>query len=87
MYLLTNLDPSHVYLAYVIYCTLGSTGYKRVCYYTNWSQYRPGDGKFLPEDVDPSLCSHVIYAFASMSGNRLTPYEWNDENTDWSTGM
>ena len=41
----------------------------------------------MPENVDPSLCTHIIYAFAKMSGNRLAPYEWNDENTAWSTGM
>ncbi|KAI0233848.1 Chitotriosidase-1, partial [Lamellibrachia satsuma] len=50
-----------------------------VCYYTNWSQYRNGNGKFFPEDVDPSLCSHIVFSFASMSGNKLTTYEWNDE--------
>ena len=40
-----------------------SDGYKVVCYYTNWSQYRPKKGKFLPEDIDPFLCTHVIFAF------------------------
>lgn len=28
-----------------------------------------------------------MYAFATMEGNRLSPYEWNDDNTDWSVGM
>ena len=64
-----------------------SDSYKRVCYYTNWAQYRTGAAKFLPEDVDPSLCSHVIYAFAKMEGNTLAPFEWNDADTDWSKGM
>jgi len=50
-----------------------------MCYYTNWSQYRPYPGKFVPSDIDPTLCSHIIYAFATMSGNRLTTLEWNDE--------
>ncbi len=54
--------------------------YKRVCYYTNWSQYRSGDAKFFPEDINPFVCSHIIYAFASMSGNQLTTYEWNDDD-------
>ncbi|ESO85837.1 hypothetical protein LOTGIDRAFT_130303, partial [Lottia gigantea] len=57
-----------------------------VCYYTNWSQYRYGM-KFYPENVDPSLCTHVIYAFAKLNGNQLAPFEWNDESTDWSKGM
>nr|UBY12663.1 chitinase [Eisenia andrei] len=61
--------------------------YKRVCYYTNWSQYRPGNARFLPEDIDPTLCSHLVYAFATMDGNRLKPFEWNDDNTEWSKGL
>ena len=66
----------------------GANGeFLRVCYYTNWSQYRPNAGQFYPENVDPRLCSHLIFAFATMEGNRLAPYEWNDETTDWAVGM
>jgi len=52
---------------------------RRVCYHTNWSQYRPGAGKFVPEDLDPSLCTHMIYSFAKLTNNHLTAFEWNDE--------
>jgi len=61
--------------------------YRSVCYYTNWSQYRHSKGKYTPSNVDPSLCTHIIYAFATLSGNNLKPFEWNDESTAWSTGM
>ncbi|KAK7111416.1 chitotriosidase-1-like [Littorina saxatilis] len=60
---------------------------RRVCYYTNWSQYRNGDASFFPEDIDTSLCSHVIFAFAKLDGNHLTNFEWNDLSTKWSKGM
>ena len=30
------------------------------CYYTNWSNKRPGMGQFTPEDVDPGLCTHIV---------------------------
>ncbi|ELU05491.1 hypothetical protein CAPTEDRAFT_142967, partial [Capitella teleta] len=53
-----------------------------VCYYTNWSQYRPGDAKFIPSDIDVSLCDDLIFAFAALSGSRpctLIPVEWNDD--------
>lgn len=38
---------------------------------TNWSQKRPGAGKFTPEDVNPSLCTHIIYAFATLKDHKL----------------
>uniref|UniRef100_A0A8C6V5I1 Acidic mammalian chitinase n=1 Tax=Neogobius melanostomus TaxID=47308 RepID=A0A8C6V5I1_9GOBI len=50
-----------------------------VCYYTNWSQYRPEGGKFVPTNIDPNLCTHLIYAFAAINdGNALVTVEWND---------
>ncbi|XP_067913406.1 acidic mammalian chitinase-like isoform X2 [Heterodontus francisci] len=67
-----------VSLAFSLHVSLVSS-YKLVCYYTNWSQYRPEGGKFFPENVDPCLCTHLIYAFANMKNNELTTFEWNDE--------
>ncbi|KAF7667447.1 hypothetical protein LDENG_00060360 [Lucifuga dentata] len=53
---------------------------KLVCYFTNWSQYRPGNGRYVPANVDPNLCTHLIYAFSVINSfNELTTYEWNDE--------
>ncbi|KAA0707726.1 Contactin-2 Axonal glycoprotein TAG-1 [Triplophysa tibetana] len=53
---------------------------KLVCYVTNWSQYRPGNGKFTPENVDPFLCTHLVYALATISpSNEITTVEWNDD--------
>ncbi|KFR10887.1 Acidic mammalian chitinase, partial [Opisthocomus hoazin] len=55
------------------------TAYVLSCYFTNWAQYRPDLGKFMPDNIDPCLCDHLIYAFAGMSNNEITTYEWNDE--------
>jgi len=61
-------------------CAIASANYVRVCYHTNWAQYRPGKGKFFPEQIDPFLCTHIIYAFAKIDRNhQLAMYEWNDD--------
>ncbi|XP_055885848.1 chitinase-3-like protein 1 [Biomphalaria glabrata] len=65
----------------------GSQCQRRVCYYTNWSQYRSGVGKFLPEDIDPFLCTHLIFAFAKVKNSKIEAVEWNDEDTDVTKGL
>ncbi|CAG5128893.1 unnamed protein product, partial [Candidula unifasciata] len=65
----------------------GMSQKKLVCYYTNWAQYRPEPAKFLPENIDPQLCTHIHYAFAKLDNSELAPYEWNDESTPWMVGM
>ncbi|XP_076797324.1 chitotriosidase-1 isoform X2 [Arvicanthis niloticus] len=52
---------------------------KLVCYLTNWSQYRTEAARFLPRDVDPYLCSHVIFAFAGMNNHQLSTVQHNDK--------
>lgn len=32
-----------------------------VCYYGTWAVYRPDAGKFPVENIDPFLCTHIIY--------------------------
>uniref|UniRef100_A0A669EW41 chitinase n=2 Tax=Oreochromis niloticus TaxID=8128 RepID=A0A669EW41_ORENI len=53
---------------------------KLVCQMTNWAQYRPSAGKFTPDNIDPFLCTHVIYALATINSfNQIIPVEQNDE--------
>ncbi|KAG7205193.1 hypothetical protein KM043_018281 [Ampulex compressa] len=55
--------------------------FKVICYFTNWAWYRQGGGKFIPEDIDTDLCTHVLYGFAVLDGSSLTikPHDsWAD---------
>lgn len=45
--------------------------YKVVCYFTNWAWYRNGEGKYKPEDIDPTLCTHIVYGFAVLNPSTL----------------
>ena len=59
---------------------------KVVCYYTNWAWYRQGIGKYKPEDIDWSLCTHINYGFAVLDPNRLemTAHDsWADIDNDF----
>jgi len=51
---------------------------KMVCYYGSWAVYRNGNGKFDVENLDPSLCTHLIFGFAGLESNNtikvLDPY-------------
>ncbi|XP_065076861.1 probable chitinase 10 [Ochlerotatus camptorhynchus] len=62
-------------------------GYKIVCYYTNWSQYRTKLGKFVPEDIPADLCTHIIFAFGWLKKGKLSSFESNDETKDGKTGL
>ncbi|XP_067387674.1 acidic mammalian chitinase [Emydura macquarii macquarii] len=64
-------------LALLLNAQLGSA-YQLTCYFSNWAQYRPGLGRFLPDNINPCLCTHLIYAFAGMKNNQITTIEWND---------
>jgi len=49
-----------------------SSEYKVVCYFTNWAWYRPGQGKYKPENINSDLCTHIVYGFAVLDANTLT---------------
>jgi GH18 family chitinase len=59
-----------------------------VFYKTNRAVYRPGNGKFDVEDIDPMVCTHLIYGFVGLSPTNeilvLDPY--NDEVENWGRG-
>lgn len=62
-----------------------------VCYFTNWAWYRPGEGKYTPDDIDASLCTHIVYGFAVLNGNNLMikPHDtWADfDNSEYMLSL
>lgn len=60
---------------------------KIVCYYTNWSQYRPKKGKFVPENIDPFICTHIIFAFGWMKNNKVSSFDSMDDTKAGKKGL
>ncbi|XP_059149988.1 acidic mammalian chitinase-like [Physella acuta] len=58
-----------------------SPGKNIFCYYSSFSQTRHGLGKFVPENINPHLCTHVIFAFVDVTsdGRGLRPFNRNDQ--------
>ena len=52
--------------------TKANTDKKVICYFSNWAGLRSGDGRFIPENIDARLCSHVVYAFAKLDEDSLS---------------
>ena len=45
----------------------GNQCQRRVCYYTNWAQYRGAEAdKYFPEDINVTLCTHIMFSFAKL---------------------
>ncbi|XP_028035978.1 mucin-5AC [Bombyx mandarina] len=63
-------------LAVIATTPVSSNEPRVVCYYTNWSVYRPGTAKFNPQNINPYLCTHLIYAFGGFTkDNTLKPFD------------
>ena len=69
-----------LFLGCMLYFQPTASEYVRGCYYTDWSQHRSKSATFLPEDIDPFLCTHVLFAFALI--NRTTHTLTIKENND-----
>uniref|UniRef100_A0A8C5ZCQ3 Oviduct-specific glycoprotein n=1 Tax=Marmota marmota marmota TaxID=9994 RepID=A0A8C5ZCQ3_MARMA len=65
--------------AFMCLLSLQCAAYKLVCYFTNWAPGRPESASIFPLDLDPFLCTHLIFAFASMSNNQIVPETLQDE--------
>ncbi|XP_062559638.1 acidic mammalian chitinase-like [Armigeres subalbatus] len=70
--------------ALVLFCAfsmLEAATDKVVCYFGSWATYRTGNGKFDVEDINPNLCTHIIYSFVGLDATTNTVKSldtWND---------
>lgn len=50
---------------------------------------RPGNGNFDIDNIDPNLCTHLVYAFigANWDGSVRVMDPWNDLEEDWGKGI
>ena len=60
-----------------------------MCYFGSWSTYRWASGHFDVEDIDPFLCTHLVFGFAGLDPEQYTikaldPYNELEEN--WGKG-
>lgn len=66
------------FLAYAVTSIVADN--KIICYYGSWATYRPGIGQFNPTDIDPKLCTHIVYTFVGIytDGRVYVLDSWND---------
>ena len=60
-----------------------------MCYFGSWSTYRWASGHFDVEDIDPFLCTHLVFGFAGLDPDSYTiraldPY--NELEDNWGKG-
>ena len=64
-----------------------SDNYVRVCYITSWSQYEYGSSKFRTSEIDPFLCTHIVYSYALVMDGILSSSEWNAKGLNLTNKM
>ncbi|CAL8134680.1 unnamed protein product [Orchesella dallaii] len=82
----TTSKPQSSQTQYPILIGPNPSAYKIVCYYSSWANYRPDKGKFTPGDIDPTKCTHIIYAFAAMNADTYK-LEMGDQWVDGPDGL
>ena len=60
-----------------------------MCYFGSWSTYRWGSGHFDVEDIDPFLCTHLVFGFAGLDPDSYTIHAldpYNELEEHWGKG-
>lgn len=51
---------------------LTGSAYQLMCYFNTWAHYQSDVKGIKPNDIDPCLCTHLIYSFTGMWKNNIT---------------
>ncbi|EFX67362.1 hypothetical protein DAPPUDRAFT_261725 [Daphnia pulex] len=52
-------------------------GSRLICYFPNWAYHRPGYGKYAVDDINATLHTDMVYAFAILDGNTYNIVEFD----------
>ncbi|BFZ03599.1 hypothetical protein BsWGS_06638 [Bradybaena similaris] len=69
---------------------LPSTGEEKlrvICYYASYAFFRRGKGLFVPENIDPNICTHLIYTYAVIQNNKVVPLIRKEASEPWREGL
>uniref|UniRef100_A0A4D5S3V8 chitinase n=1 Tax=Ixodes scapularis TaxID=6945 RepID=A0A4D5S3V8_IXOSC len=59
-----------------------------ICYWGSWSHYRHANGAFSVNQIDPTLCTHLVYTFAKLENGVIKEYDpYLDLAKPWHLGM
>ena len=64
---------------YFLFLIFFFSGYKIVCYYEGWAVYRKDPMTFTSQDIDPKMCTHLIYSFAGLEGNQIVSLDTEED--------
>ncbi|XP_069098223.1 chitinase-like protein 3 [Pleurodeles waltl] len=65
-------------VALLLHAQTASGAYKLLCYYSDRAWRRSGPARLMPTDTDPCLCTHLVYAFATIEENKITTADLSD---------
>ena len=57
---------------------------RRVCYFANWAPYRDLSPPLYPDHIDPTLCTHIHYAFAKIDPATLSLVPTEEHDMNWT---